>query len=274
MQNVPMANREVPPAHYIPAEGVIGEMVRWGQHRIDGLGVSKILVLGTLGGAFIAAGAFLSLLLASGIESQGVRLLVEGFGFSAGFFFVILAEAILFTEANVVLPTTLLSGAEPALRVLRFWGLAVLGNVAGAVLFGLLVVASSSYGESFESLLAATIDAKMSYRAIGGVGGWMQAVLSGVLANWLVGMAAFFATMGRTIIGKYIPILLAVTTFIAAGFQHAPANLGYFTLSILGDGGASVSDALAWNLVPAGIGNVIGGTLLVALPFWYVWGRS
>lgn len=52
----------------------------------------------------------------------------------------------------------------------------------------------------------------------------MQALLSGVLANWLVGMAAFFATMGRTIFGKYIPVLLAVTTFVAAGFQHAPGQ--------------------------------------------------
>ena len=38
----------------------------------------------------------------------------------------------------------------------------------------------------------------------------MQAVLSGALGNWLVGMAAFLAVMGRTIIGKYIPVLLLV----------------------------------------------------------------
>ncbi len=42
--------------------------------------------------------------------------------------------------------------------------------------------------------------------------------LSGVLANWMVGMAAFMATMGRAIVGKYIPVVLAVTLFVAAGF--------------------------------------------------------
>lgn len=41
----------------------------------------------------------------------------------------------------------------------------------------------------------------MRYRDIGGAAGFAQAVLSGVLANWLVGMAAFLA---RTIISKYI----------------------------------------------------------------------
>jgi len=52
-------------------------------------------------------------------------------------------------------------------------------------------------------------------------------------------MAAFFAMMGRTIIGKYVPILLAVTVFVAANFQHSPANM-------------------------------LGAALLVAAPFWYV----
>jgi len=184
------------------------------------------------------------------------------------------AEAALFTEANVVMPATLLSGGSPARHVFRFWGLAVLGNVAGALLVGLMVSSVGSYDASFDALLAATIDAKMRFRAIGGVEGWMQALLSGVLANWLVGMAAFFATMGRTIIGKHIPVLLAVTTFVAAGFQHAPANLGYFALSIFGGEGPSLWSAVSWNLIPAGIGNVLGGAVLVALPFWYLYGRN
>jgi hypothetical protein len=41
------------------------------------------------------------------------------------------------------------------------------------------------------------IERKLAYREVGGAGAWWQLVLSGVLANWLVGMAAFFAFMGR-----------------------------------------------------------------------------
>lgn len=269
-----MTHHEVPPTHYIPAERVIGEMAEWGRYRIEGLSNLKVLILGTMGGAFISAGALLSLLLGSGVASPGGRLLVEGFGFSAGFFFVVLSEAALFTEANVVMPVTLLKGGAQALRVWRFWAIAIAGNAVGAVLFGLAVTATGSFSEPYHALLASTISAKMSFMATGGVAGWTQAVLSGVLANWLVGMAAFFATMGRSIIGKYIPVFLAVTTFVAAGFQHAPANLGYFSLSILGGGDPSLGAALGWSLLPAGLGNVIGGTVLVALPFWYLYGRD
>lgn len=82
-------------------------------------------------------------------------------------------------------------------------------------------------------------------------------------------MAAFFPMMGRTIFGKYIPVLLAVTLFVAANFQHSPANMGYFSLLMAQASGPGWGPALAWNIVPTGIGNIIGGTVFVALPFWY-----
>ena len=75
--------------------------------------------------------------------------------------------------------------------------------------------------------------------------------------------------MGRTIIGKYIPVLLAVTLFVAANFQHSPANMGFFSLAMPTGEGPGWGAAFGWNLAPAAIGNVVGGALLVALPFWY-----
>jgi len=263
-----------PRAQYLPASDVILELSEFGRNRIEELSSIKILILGIMAGAFITAGALFSVLLASGFDSYGPRVLVEGLGFSTGFFFVILAEAALFTEANVAMPATLFQGASPTGRVLRFWGLAILGNLIGAILTGWLIQFAQVYSADFDALLAEIVATKMSYREIGGVEGWGKIILSGMLANWLVGMAAFFATMGRTIIGKYIPVLLAVSLFVTAGFQHSPANMGYFSLSIAGGGGPGWGQAIVWNLIPAGIGNVIGGTLFVALPFWFIYGRK
>jgi formate/nitrite transporter FocA (FNT family) len=82
-------------------------------------------------------------------------------------------------------------------------------------------------------------------------------------------MAAFFATMGRTIIGKYIPVFLAVTAFVAAGFQHSPANMAFFSLAEFHGTGPGWQAAFAWSIVPAGIGNILGGTFLVVLPLRY-----
>ena len=264
----------LPASQHLPAHSVIGELAEFGRNRIEDLSMVKILILGIMGGAFITAGALFSVLLASGFESYGARVLVEGLGFSTGFFFVVLAEAVLFTEANVVMPATLFHGLSQAGRVFRFWGLAFVGNLIGAIITGWVIQYAQIYSAEFDALLAEIVAFKMSYRDIGGAEGWFKLILSGMLANWLVGMAAFFATMGRTIVGKYIPVLLAVSLFVTAGFQHSPANMGFFSLSIASGGGPGWGQAFVWNLIPAGIGNIIGGTLLVALPFWYLYGRQ
>ena len=108
----------------------------------------------------------------------------------------------------------------------------------------------------------------MRYQEIGGVEGFFKAILSGVLGNWLVGMAAFLSTMGRTIIGKYIPVLLTVMAFVASGFLHSPANMAYVSLIQPLGQGPGWGDAFTWAIAPAAIGNVLGAFFLVALPFW------
>lgn len=243
-----------------------------GRQRLHLLDSARVFVLAMLAGAFITTGALMSVLLAAGTRNEGMVRLIEGFGFSAGFFFVILSGAVLFTETNVVLPAVLLGDRRHALRVLRFWGLAWLGNLVGAVVIGALMAISIDLSPATQDLLGEIVAAKTT--ATGqGAGAWWSVVVSGVLANWLVGMAAFFATMGRTIIGKYIPVLLAVTAFVAAGFQHSPANLGFFSLASATTGELDWGATLAWNLAPAGLGNIIGGGLAVALLLSWAYAR-
>lgn len=241
-----------------------------GRRRALELSALQIFMLAGLAGALITVGALFSLLLASGVDASGPKLLLEGIGFSSGFFFVILSDAALFTEANVVMPATLLdAGPSISLRVTRFWVLAFVGNLIAALMVGWLVQLVQHYPSELGGELRAVVQRKLVWRQIGGVGAWFQIVGSGIMANWLVGMAAFFSVMGRTIFGKYIPVLLAVTLFVSANFQHSPANMGYFALAIPMGDGPGWGTALGWNIVPAAIGNLIGGTFLVALPFWY-----
>ena len=267
-----------PAPQYVSAEHVVAEMADHGTRRLQRLSVLQILVLAMLAGGFVTVGALFSVLLATGVGSPGAQRLVEGLGFSAGFFFVILSDAVLFTEANVVLPATMLRGhGSPAVRlatIARFWGLAWAGNLAGAFVVGYAIHLGLHYPPDVGRLLDQVVARKMAYRAIGGAGGWWQVVLSGMLANWLVGMAAFFAMMGRSIIGKYIPVFLAVTLFVAANFQHSPANMGYFSLIMPTGHGPGWGAALAWNVIPAGLGNMAGGAFLVAFPFWYALGPA
>ncbi len=270
----PPGRRPPPPTQYLQPERVIDAMAEFGTARVLNLSALRILLLAIIAGGFITLGALFSVLLAAGVETEGTARLLEGLGFSTGFFFVILAGAVLFTEANVVAPATLLASPRTAaLLIVQFWVLAWVGNFVGAFLTGGAINIAQDYSPEVDALLAEIVDTKLAFRQEGGAGGWWKAVLSGVLANWIVGMAAFFAMMGRTIIGRYVPVFLAVTLFVAAGFQHSPANMGFFSLIMPTGDGPGWDVAFAWNIVPAGIGNILGGALLVALPFWFIFSR-
>ncbi len=259
-----MAVSDLPPAVYIAPERIMAVMAAEGGERLRHLNPLRVFALAVLAGGFITVGALFSVLLATGSTNEGVIRLLEGLGFSAGFFFVILSHAVLFTEANVVMPATVIHGSERRWTILRFWGLAWVGNFVGAFIVANMIGYAQEYSPEVQALIRDVIAAKMSFRDVGGVQGWTMIIVSGVLANWLVGMAAFFAMMGRTIFGKYIPVFLAVTAFVAANFQHSPANMGFFSLAAAQGDGPGWTAAILWNILPAGIGNIIGGSLLVA----------
>lgn len=262
---------DFPEAQYLAPEVVLVELAEAGAHRATSLKTSQVLILSMLAGGFIGVGALFSTLIATGTENEGVKKLLEGFGFSAGFFLVVLSGALLFTEVNVELPTTLLSHGKglPHLRsaVARLWALAAVGNMIGAFVFGNLVAFTSDFGPEFDALLAEIVDSKVRFGEVGGVEGFFRAVVSGIVANWLVGMAAFLATMGRSIIGKYIPVLITVMAFVAGGFLHSPANMAFLSLIQAFGFGPGWGHGLLWAVLPAAIGNIIGAFFLVALPF-------
>lgn len=265
----------VPAAQYIGSEQVMRVLADHGRQRLDRLTSLRIFALAVLAGGFITTGALMSVLLAVGTRTEGLVRLLEGFGFSAGFFFVILSGAVLFTEANVVLPAVLMhrSPRTGVGRVLRFWALAWVGNLTGALLVGQAMGVAVRISPAAHDLLGEIVARKTVAAEVGGAGAWLAVVVSGFLANWLVGMAAFFATMGRTIIGKYVPVVLAVTAFVAAGFQHSPANMGYFSLAAAFGQPPDWGTVLAWNLLPAGIGNILGGGLAVAALLGWAYAR-
>ena len=237
---------------------------------------AQIVVLAMSAGAFVTFGALFSILLSTGVDASGPKLLLQGLGFSTGFFMVILTRSALFTEANVILPAGQLESLPVGLPMtaLRFWGLAWVGNMLGAYLVGVTIAFAQNYSPEIREALTATIAKKMAYQAQGGPTSWLQIVVSGMLGNGLIGMAAFLATMANTLFGKYVPIFLVVTLFVAANLQHSPANMGYFSLGMAMESVPGWGSAFLWNIIPAGIGNILGGALLVALPAWFTLRRS
>jgi formate/nitrite transporter FocA (FNT family) len=264
-----MTQEQQAQAEYLKAEYVSELLAAEGHEHLD-LSVGRAAVSALLAGAFVTFGALLSILVSAGVETEGPRLLLQGLAFAVGYYFVALAGAALFTEANVSLPDVLLQRNKPHRHLARFWTLTFVFNFLGAFIVGWMIHLAQNYSSDVTTVLEEVVAAKMGYMERGGAEDWFAVVLSAMLANWLVGLAFFFATMAQNVWSKFVPLALAVLLFEAANFQHSPANMAYFSLIMPGGDGPGWVDAALWNIAPAALGNVLGGALFVAVPFWYV----
>jgi formate/nitrite transporter len=269
LESRPVSDDSHPRREYLKAEYASQALAAEGREHLT-LSLGRATGSALLAGAFVTFGALLSILIPAGVQTEGIFLLLQGLTFAVGYYFVALAGVALFTEANISLPDVLLERSKPHVHLARFWALTFVFNFVGAFLVGWMIYLAQNYSPEVNKVLEEIVATKMTYMERGGAEGWFSLVLSGMLANWMVGLAFFFATMAQNVWSKFVPLALAVLLFEAANFQHSPANMAYFSLIMPGGGGPGWADAIWWNVLPAAIGNILGGALFVAIPFWYV----
>jgi formate transporter len=229
----------------------------------------SLAMLGMLAGAFVGLGALMFILVASdaSLGFAAARLL-GGLGFSLGLVLVTVAGAELFTGNNL-LAMAWADGCVSTAQVLRNWGVVCAANFAGAAGLALLVFlsghAAMNDGEVGRTAIRIAV-AKAQLPAV-------DAFFRGVLCNVLVCMAVWMALAGRSVTDKAIAIVFPVTAFVAAGFEHSIANMYLMPLAMLLGAPLGASDMVR-NLVPVIAGNLVGGSVLVALVYHVVYVRG
>ncbi len=81
---------------------------------------------------------------------------------------------------------------------------------------------------------------------------------------------------GKTVTDKVLAIIFPITAFVAIGFEHSIANMFFLPYGIVLDDfarGSLITDSLT-NLGAVTIGNIIGGSLLVAGVYWLAYLRD
>jgi formate transporter len=241
--------------------------------RVREVGVTKarlplvpLVMLGLLAGAFIGLGSLFAVIVYSdaslGFAAQRVA---GGAVFSLGLFLVVVAGAELFTGNNL-LAMAWAEGKVSSAELLRNWAVVCAANFAGALGLGALVLLSGhadmnegAVGRSYMAIAAA----KTSLPPL-------QAFFSAVLCNALVCMAVWMSLAGRSVVDKLVAVMLPIAAFVAAGFEHSVANMYLIPLGLAlqAQAGQAVDAwGLARNLVPVIAGNIVGGSVLVALVY-------
>ena len=248
-------------------------------HRVQTAGVSKArlstlqtLILGALAGAFIAFGAMTYTVVVSGSElGFGPTRLLGGIAFSVGLILVVVGGAELFTGNNLIA----MAWADRQIttrQLLRNWVLVYVGNFVGAVATAIAVHLSGTL-----DLAGGEIAATASTIARGKIElPWIEAFFRGVLCNTLVCLAVWLCFAAHTVVGKIFAIIFPISAFVALGFEHSVANMYLIPIGLFAGGnvpGAAETIGFIQNLIVVTAGNIVGGTVLVALVYWlvYLW---
>lgn len=283
---------ESPPG---PLAGIEGRLPPEIAAKAEADGVAKagqdsvtLLVLGILGGAFIAFGAIFSNVALTGAETAlpfGLARVVAGLVFALGLALVLLAGAQIFT-GDVLMVMAWASGRLGLRPILRAWTLVWIGNLAGALGTAVLVLLAGHHllgGGQVGVMALRTAEAKAALP-------FGRAVILGVLCNTLVCLAVWLSLSSRLPAHRLLVVVLPIAAFVAAGFEHAVANmyfLGFGMLIKLVAGEAFWSAAgiaptafpqlgiagAARNLIAVTVGNILGGAVFVAGVYWLLYRR-
>ncbi len=257
------------PDAYAPAE--VAARVRDTGVTKARMGGITMFTLAILAGAFIALGAlFFTVTVTDPSSGYGFTRLAGGLAFSLGLILVIVAGAELFTGNNLV-AMAWASRLVSTRDLVRNWIVVYLGNAVGAVGTVVLVWVGNVHqfaGGQVGDKALAIAESKAALEI-------PEAIALGVLCNALVCLAVWLTMAGRTVTDKILAIVFPITAFVAIGFEHSVANMFFLPYGLLLDGfeSSSLITGSLTNMAAVTIGNIIGGTLLVAGVYWIAYLR-
>jgi formate/nitrite transporter len=254
------------------------------EETIEKVGVKKAnlpflasFMLAIVAGGGIGFGALYYSIVASDPSlSFATARVVGGLAFTLGLTLVLVGGAELFTGNNLIVMAWA-SGRVSAATMLRNWAIVYLGNLVGSI--GLVVLVFSSHHLDMND---GRIGLSVLNTAAGKIRPDMVTLfVKGILCNVLVCAAVWLAYAGRSVTDKIVALLLPISAFVAAGFEHCVANMYFLPLAWLlvqaghapatFDASPITIAGIIHNLVPVTLGNIVGGAGFVGAVYWAIY---
>jgi formate/nitrite transporter len=254
------------------------------KEAVEKVGVKKAnlpflasFMLATVAGGGVGFGALYYTIVASDASfSFATTRVVGGFVFTLGLALVLIGGAELFTGNNLI-AMAWASGKVSTRTMLRNWTIVWFGNFFGSL--GLVVLVFLSHHLDMN-------DGRVGLSVLNTAAGKIRPDMvtlffKGVLCNVLVCAAVWLAYAGRSVTDKTVAVVLPVSAFIAAGFEHCVANMYFLPLAWLlvqtghvpanFDASPITLSGIVHNLVPVTLGNIVGGAGFVGAFYWAIY---
>lgn len=233
-------------------EVVRREAVKELERSVSALAWSGLAAGLAMGFSLVAEGVF-----RSHLPDAEWRPLIAKLGYPVGFLIVILGSQQLYTENTLepMVPLFSKPTRDRFRKVLRLWTVVFLANVVGTLLFSLMMAKTSVFDEKLKSAFLA-IGLEAIEPSPGTI--FLKAIFAGMLIALLVWMLPAAKT-------AHIWVIVIMTWLVgAASLAHIIVG-SVETSYLMWTGAASVGTYLGHFMLPAFLGNTLGGVGLVAL---------
>lgn len=226
------------------------------------------LIASMLAGMFIALGSFASMSIGGFATESGsafVKILVS-FVFAAALSLVIAAGCELFTGNNMVLAASSIHKDISWKNTALLWVICYIGNLLGS---WILIVIFQETGvtvvnQAVAQFFATTASAKIHQTIL-------QLFTKGILCNVCVCLAVWCSIRLKNEVARLIMVIWCILIFMICGFEHSIANMSIIGVGLLNPCGMDITViGYVRNLLFVSIGNIVGGSILVALPYYFV----
>lgn len=223
---------------------------------------SGYFIMSMMAGAYIGVGVLLAFTAGGLLAGQPYAKVVMGLSFGVALSLVVMAGAELFTGNNLAMAAGILNKRVTCADALKLWCVCWIGNLAGGVILGLIYGMTGLCTGQIAEFMVSAAAAKMGAGAV-------QLFARGILCNYLVCLAVWCSGRAASDAGKLIMVFWCLFAFITTGFEHSIANMTLFTVTLLQPSHDAVTiGGFAYNLALVTLGNIVGGTLFVALPYY------
>lgn len=182
-----------------------------------------------------------------------------GLVYPLGFVFVVFARNELFTENTLepVIPLLHKRDAETFKKMMRMWGLLLAGNLVGAVIFAFVMQRTA--------ILDAEIKTHLEHMAtLSTSDGFQLTFMRGIMAGWLIALLTWLMASTHESIAHILLVWLTTAPIALLNFRHSIVG-SVEAFYRIASGSASLGGMTGGFILPAVLGNAIGGVVLVAL---------
>lgn len=214
----------------------------------------------------------------------GIAKLIGGLVFSLGVIMCVVFGSELFTSSTLT-AVAKASGRISWTQMFKNWLAVYAGNFVGAMsiviliwLTGQIMAANGQWGLT----ILKTAQHKIHHT-------WLEAFSLGIFCNIMVCIAVWMAYAGKSLTDKAFIMMLPISMFVASGFEHCVANMFMIPMGVMIHSFASpefwtsigvdpaqyadldLSHFIFKNLIPATLGNIVGGVFFIGLMQWFLY---